>query len=407
MLVLLKLIAVFGLLVALIRKGVNVGVTLFAGGVALALLFGMGAWELAATAFDSSTGLETLELLAMVLLITLLGAVLKHMENLHRTVEALEKLVGDVRVVLAAVPAFIGLMPMPGGAMLSAPLTGEVADKVGLNPDVKTLVNYWFRHIWEYTFPLYPGIILSTTIFGITFRDIILSNGLLNVIAVAVGYYLLLRGIRHERAWSGDAVRNLGELAAAVWPVAAVITVNILLGIHLVVALLAVLLVLFLQSRFFRGFRDVVFRESITLNLTVLILGVMFFKAVIEESHAADTLPGLFMEYNIPVAFIVFALPFIIGLLVGYTAAYVGTTFPLLAVFISDGGFDFSLFMLAYVGGFMGVMLSPVHLCLVLSREYYGGDFKNVYRMLVPLVALVVAAAAVLYVLDYPNIAVG
>jgi len=42
----------------------------------------------------------------------------------------------------------------------------------------------------------------------------------------------------------------------------------------------------------------------------------------------------------------------------------------------------------AYAGGELGVLLSPVHLCLLLSRDYFKADFGRVYRGLVPLVAL-------------------
>ena len=42
------------------------------------------------------------------------------------------------------------------------------------------------------------------------------------------------------------------------------------------------------------------------------------------------------------------------------------------------------LFTLAYVSGFMGVLYSPVHLCVVLSAEKFKVDYGPIYRWLVP-----------------------
>jgi hypothetical protein len=55
-------------------------------------------------------------------------------------------------------------------------------------------------------------------------------------------------------------------------------------------------------------------------------------------------------------------------------------------------------FMLAYAGGYAGIMLSPVHLCLVLTARYYRAQLSGIYRLLwLPvLFVLTVAAAAYL-----------
>jgi hypothetical protein len=56
--------------------------------------------------------------------------------------------------------------------------------------------------------------------------------------------------------------------------------------------------------------------------------------------------------------------------------------------------------MLAYVGGFSGVLLSPVHLCLLFTTEYFRADFKKVYRLLLLPVSLVVLVALVILFLS-------
>jgi len=64
-------------------------------------------------------------------------------------------------------PIIIGLLPMPGGAYASAMITNPLYENLGLRPEERTYVNYWFRHIFSITWPLVPGIIIVAGILGI------------------------------------------------------------------------------------------------------------------------------------------------------------------------------------------------------------------------------------------------
>ena len=76
----------------------------------------------------------------------------------------------DMRVVITMLPAMIGLVPIVGGALVSAPMVVEGSDELGLSPERRTFVNYWFRHLWEYVVPTYPGLILAATMLGMPVR---------------------------------------------------------------------------------------------------------------------------------------------------------------------------------------------------------------------------------------------
>jgi hypothetical protein len=47
-----------------------------------------------------------------------------------------------------------------------------------------------------------------------------------------------------------------------------------------------------------------------------------------------------------------------------------------------QGGVAYPFIVLAYAAGFLGVLFSPVHLCLVLTKDYFGADLGLVYRLL-------------------------
>ena len=90
----------------------------------------------------------TIRLVGIIVLVLLLSSILKRIESLKDIVDSLQKLVKDYRLILAFIPSFLGLLPMPAGAMFSAPMVDEVGSRMGLGAEKKTIVNYWFRHIW-------------------------------------------------------------------------------------------------------------------------------------------------------------------------------------------------------------------------------------------------------------------
>ena len=63
----------------------------------------------------------------------------------------------------------IGLLPMIGGAMFSAPMVEEASQGLNVSRERKTFVNYWFRHSLETIFPLYPSLVLAAGLIIIMF----------------------------------------------------------------------------------------------------------------------------------------------------------------------------------------------------------------------------------------------
>jgi len=86
----------------------------------------------------------------------------------------------------------------------------------------------------------------------------------------------------------------------------------------------------------------------------------------------------------------------------GIVIAFVGSTLPILVPLIQSVGevqFLPAYVMLILVSGFTGVMLSPMHLCLLLSNEYFGVSMGSVYRHLwLPCVSLIAAGMAYFWI---------
>ncbi len=143
-------------------------------------------------------------------------------------------------------------------------------------------------------------------------------------------------------------------------------------------------------------------KENFSFAYVSIVAGILAFKGVLEATGAAAEIAANLSSLGIPPFFVLIILPFVIAMSTGMTMAFVGITFPILLTYFTTGDFPLIAFMLAYAGGYAGIMLSPVHLCLVLTARYYRAELSSVYRLLVAPVLFVLAVAALAYlVINY------
>ena len=112
---------------------------------------------------------------------------------MKRFVESFARLSRDARIVSSAMPAIIGLLPMPGGALFSAPLVETSFEDRPVSREEKTALNYWFRHLWEYWWPLYPGVVLAIALLEVDISRYMAFMAPLSLITILVGIIFILR----------------------------------------------------------------------------------------------------------------------------------------------------------------------------------------------------------------------
>ncbi|MBS3942712.1 MAG: DUF401 family protein, partial [Dethiobacter sp.] len=196
------------IILAGIYMKLNIGATMLAGAVALGLLTGIPAAAFAHVAAGGLWNRVTLTLVLSVLLLGALGYILKATGALDILIESLNSLITDLRLITAALPAFISLIAVPGGAILSAPLCGEAARKLHLSPARQAVINIWFRHVFYLMMPLFPSLILAAELSGAGVGVFVLHNFPLTVIGLVAGYLLLFRGVAHAHANQGHQQRD-------------------------------------------------------------------------------------------------------------------------------------------------------------------------------------------------------
>ncbi len=113
-----------------------------------------------------------------------------------------------------------------------------------------------------------------------------------------------------------------------------------------------------------------------------------------------NQIPQALSSLGLPAMLVAFVVPLIAGLLTGTAAATLALSVPLVAPLLAGGPHDGMMAGLwLFVAGFSGVLLSPLHLCLALTKEYFQASWGPIYARIVPSVALVVVAALGIVVL--------
>jgi integral membrane protein (TIGR00529 family) len=392
----------FALVVVLLRLRWKVGraLLLSAGLLAVALpAWPSQLWEFllrdwAAHLWHRTFPVQTVDLFALVILVNFLGATLNEFGLNARLPGALRGLLRSRRLALAAVPAMMGLMPTPGGIMLSAPVVKEAAAGYGIPPARASAVNYWFRHVWEFSFPLFPALPIMSGILGAEVGTIIAHTAYVTVAALLFGGLFLLRGFP-SRENGNDASASgpragLRVVLAAIWPVGLALALCTAVRMPAGAALAASVLLLTVVRRVRPARAWEMLKRSFEVDLLLVVAAAMAYRAVLDASGAVGTISTFLGGLGLPVQVMVFALPFFIGVVTGIASAMVGLSFPLLIGFLAPGGeVQYHLVALAYYGGMSGVFVTPVHLCFALSKDYFAVSFSKLYKHLLPVIICV------------------
>jgi len=378
---LIRICASFALIVVLLRLRWNLGVVMLLGAIFLGSLYLIGPVRQARVILASSIDMVTVNLVTGLVLIMVMENIIRKKGVLKRMMEAVVNVVRDRRIAMAVLPGVIGLLPSAGGAAFSAPMVQEAAADVEMKPEHKAFINYWFRHIWEYISPLYPGIVLAAAVTKTPINRLLLSQLPLPLAVIGVGAILGFRGMRGQNV---SGIRDMNEIKAlfvTLLPITISIVLVVVLKIPLAPAMMFVVIALFAFFRY--PVKEVLtaLRESISMNVILMVIGIMVFTGMLDATGAIEALPVFFGKSGLPTGLIFFILPFIVGLLTGLTVAFVGTTFPIITV-MAGGSPDLGVITFAFASGFAGVMLSPSHLCLLLTIRYFNADMAGTYRLM-------------------------
>ncbi|NLH17677.1 MAG: DUF401 family protein [Phycisphaerae bacterium] len=402
------LIAMFGALTALVillRLKMRLGrsMVVSAGVLAALLLVGPGLlWKTAVAEWHDkpigqTTGYLFISLAVLLCMVNVLGLAMRETGVSGRLAVALQGLFRSRRAALTAIPMLMGLLPTPGGIMLSAPMVRDLGDSIGVDRTQCAAINFWFRHQWETIWPLFPSIPLIQSMLGISAFQLMSHNGIILLAGTLGGIlFLLLVGIpprdpnhSHRTQWW----LNVRDFLSAFWPIALVAVLYAAINLPPAGGII-------LATGFFGLFHrlplsrwNAILRQGLEPDFVLLVLGALLFKLILEAGGAIPSAVGFLQEIHTPPVVLIFLLPLLVAFLTGVTMPTVAITFPFLMPMISgDGRIRMGLETLAFSGLICGLMLTPVHLCLAMSASYFQAPLgKLIVKLLGPVVLVAVA----------------
>lgn len=395
----LKVFGAFGLMLICIRCRFGLGPAILTGGFAMAVLFGLPLLEWLQVGALALTKEKFLFLAAIVGSILMLSDGLERSGQSGRLMDALAGYLTRPLLRLIFFPALIGLLPMPGGAVFSAPMIKAVSEGMDVGNEDRALINYWFRHVWEMAWPLYPGIILTVALADIPISSFISKSWPGIVAMFFFGWYFLLRPTPFQEEVNGnDSPRSLVRAAWQGLPlmvaIAGAVGLETLISIlypaipfelGVLVALWAAIACIMMQNRLKAGFFITVLTNKNHWSMLFVIAAIFIFKDIMQAAGVVDEMAAV-SGGGLALFGATVLLPFLVGMVAGINVAFVGATFPLLLGLLETLGMSDQVIpylVLATFSGFTGVMVSPLHICFLLTCEYFAADLGRTWRRLI------------------------
>jgi integral membrane protein (TIGR00529 family) len=345
-----------------------------------------------------TTGDLFISLTALLLLVNVIGAAMEEIGLSQRLVPAMQDLFKSRRFALALIPLMMGMLPTPGGIMLSAPMVRDAGDKIGIERSRLAAINFFFRHQWEPVWPLFPAIPLIQSLLGISAFRLFSYHIILTCAGILGGVIVLLMfGIPPKHPDHVQDKRHIGhnllDFLHAFWPIAFTAVLYIAFDLPPAVGLFLAIIGLLLIHKVPHKRWGHIFKAAREPDMILLIFGALFFKLNLQASGAIGNVVEFLTNAHVPPALLLFLLPMLVSFSTGVTMPTVAITYPFLIAFIGTGpeanmGFE----SLAFSGMIFGLWLTPVHLCLTLSASFFQTSLlKIIFKLLLPSAAVAVA----------------
>ena len=400
----IKLLIVIGFIILLIIKKWKLEYIILLASLLMGMLFNLSPLQIGKYFFLSLIDPTTLRLMGIIILVYILSGFLNKVGSLDNLVDSLRGIVKDYRFTLAFIPAFLGLIPMPAGAIFSAPMVKEIGNRAGLTPEEDAFVNYWFRHIWEFIWPLFSAMILFAGLLKVEIREVILVQFPLTITAILIGFVWEYKNLKRDIAVINkkDILINLKNLLYGIWPILLIIILVLGAKLDILISLVITVLSIYLLNANKLKITEIkeIIKKNIDWGVVTLIVGIMFFQRMLQVSGGVEMIPAMFAKLKIPVFMVLFSIPFFIGVLTGLNFATLGISIPVLIPIIVQGEVNLYYAMLAFTGNFVGVMISPMHLCLVVTKNYFKANMGRIYKILIPPLIIIILVALMLVIIN-------
>jgi integral membrane protein (TIGR00529 family) len=340
--------------------------------------------------------------------VMLLSQLYKETGMINTLSENISKILRNPRVVLCVLPAIIGLLPVAGGALMSAPLVDTEAEKLKLKPDRKAYLNLWFRHTIFPVYPISQPIIVAAALTGVAVPVIILRQIPVVLVMVATGYIIGFWRVAHVKSQEEGIVEAEGartkQFFTAFSPIMITIVAAVALGgisrdlsrqgFDVLIATIVGLVALILISRL--NFKVFVkpFKSWSIYGIAFAAYGAFLLRSIMVNAGISQIFQNFVSNGNIDVILLLTLVPATLGLLTGSPQGGVAIGASILTGILT---FSPKIAALVYISAYLGYTIAPTHLCFTFTAQYFKCPLGRLYRYVIPSFVVTFAAALFVY----------
>jgi integral membrane protein (TIGR00529 family) len=279
------------------------------------------------------------------------------------------------RVFLGFSPALMGLLPIPGGALLSAPMLSKAGDDI--SPSSYSAINVWFRHILILIYPL-GALLPCSKMANLNVYTIILF--LLPAFAVLflLGYFFFLYNIRGNMP--SEKKIDLRKMIPPLFIIIIAPVIHIILsssGIMDEVSLLigistSLILTHFIGKLQTKNIKGILIKMK-PWKYFLIIIGVFLFLHIFKASNISEEISKI----KISRSFLIVFVGGFLGFVTGRVQLPIFILVPIFLVKFGISELTTLSFAIMYVAVYIGYMISPVHPCVSVSVEYFKTSYRD------------------------------
>ena len=353
----------------------ELGIILTLGALGYAILAGV---DFLQSLINVLTDPSILALIVVMILIPILGGI---MEESGLMMEMIQKMRISKKSSLMMIPALFGLLPVPGGALMSAPIVQQIDAEEDANKKVS--INVWYRHMLIMIYPLSSALIIASKLTNINLYILVL--GLLPGLIVMwlIGYIMLVRNVtpyteQGERDLKRAFLNLLPILIAPVFDFVGRTFFNF--SVPELFLLLGLIISIFLALKFGKMKASSVKPISKKMKIwrfPLIIFSMFIFLEVFVLSGAPEEIASVDLS-----VFLLILIGFFLGFGTGRIQLPISILIPIYLAQFTVLTMPLLDFIFIYTSIFLGYLITPLHPCVAYSTEYFKTDFIKVVKVL-------------------------
>jgi hypothetical protein len=346
------------------------------------------------------TNIKTFELIVLFTGVLFVTNLYRQLGNTADNLLYWTKFLKNGKLSLIATALFLGMMPVKGRTILSAPIIAEIARKNNLNNNSASLVNYLSTHIYYLMFPLSTSLMFVIAVMNFNYFKFVffLLPGII-FLAGVVWYYASRSNI--SESFAIQTKSSFKEAARFTFPILVLLIFLGLYGLYKVQysMLIGVFLFVVLSLVSLRPSKEQIkiAWKSIDKYLIIILALILLLSVLAKNSSfIKDSLSGVMLSsYSIPVLIVA---GYLVGFTIGSSSTMVSAVFPLLAPVLIGNPFAYQVAAIVYASEYAGYIASPAHPCCHYAASFFNIPYLKVWWR-ITVFALVASALNILFAL--------